>query len=557
MRISVKVSLIAVVGVLVALLIGQGLIAYAKLASMRAAQEDITHNWMPAVEKVGEVKYLYNRLRTQAFRHLANTDEAVMSDVEKRMEKNIASLVKASSEFEKMTFSAESGEVWKKFKENLKKSLEVQNRIIEMSRTDKAKANSLINDTTKDYDATIDLLDRAKTISSKGADTAEAGADETYASGVRDSALVGVLALLTGIGAGVFVVLGVTSPLRALTEAMGAVSRGRLETEIPSTDRANEIGDIARTLVVFRDGLAEAERLRAERSRHEAETAEHLAGERHRIADRFMATMGGLAERFVRSSGEVATAARNLSATAEETADRTRSASLAAEESSANVRTVGSSAEELTAAVREIDDRVARSTRIADTAAEEVGSTEANIRGLSEAAERIGDVVELIRDIAGQTNLLALNATIEAARAGEAGKGFAVVASEVKQLAAQTAKATDEIAQKIGEIQSATNETVTSIGRIVDIIGSIREMTQSIAHAVGRQAAATGEITGNTARATEGASLVASNMVGVGRAAEVTGVAAGGLLTLSGDLSAQADELTREVRSFVATLRSA
>ena len=207
--------------------------------------------------------------------------------------------------------------------------------------------------------------------------------------------------------------------------------------------------------------------------------------------------------------------------------------------------------------MREINGQVVHSSSIASTAADEAASTEANIRSLSEAAEKIGDVVNLIRDIAGQTNLLALNATIEAARAGEAGKGFAVVASEVKQLASQTAKATDDIAAKVGEIQTATADTVESIRRIVGTIGSIREMSSSIASAVEQQGAATREIASNTTRAAQGAGHVTDNISGVGHAAEMTGTAATQLMGLSSNLSSQADSLTQEVETFVRTLRSA
>jgi methyl-accepting chemotaxis protein len=359
------------------------------------------------------------------------------------------------------------------------------------------------------------------------------------------------------IGSAAYSVLGVARPIQRLTSAMEAMSRGDLAVTVAGGGRGDEIGDQARTLEVFRQGLSEAERMRAGQAEQERLAAERERAARFQLADRFEGSMGALAERFVDSSSEVAQAARNLSATAEETARQAQAVSGAAEEATANVQTVAAGAEELTASIREINTQVTRSAKIAGEAAEEAERTDGKVRALNAAAVKIGDVVNLIKDIAEQTNLLALNATIEAARAGDAGRGFAVVASEVKQLAAQTAKATDEIADKIGEIQSATDETVTSIGRIVATIGTIRQVTSSIAGAVEEQGAATGEIASNTQRAAAGASAVTQNIAGVGQAAEMTGAASTQLMTLSANLQDQSGELQREVATFVAGLRAA
>ena len=558
MRFSVKTSLMAVIAVMIAFLLGQGWMAVGKLQAMRTASADVSDNWLPSVRVLGDVKYLITRLRVQDSRHIVNTDDAVMRDIEARMEKTRASIEKAFTTYEPMISSDEERGLWTAFRKDWSGYLNVREALLAASRkNDTAAAAKILNESSRDFDAALTVLEKDIELNNTGAETATTTSRATYDSALNAMLIVGVIAVLAGIGAVFFVIFGVTSPLHALTDAMRAVSQGRLDTAIPSTDRTNEIGDMARTLVVFRDGLADNERMRVEQTRREAETAERIARDRRDIADRFMSTMGSLAESFVKSSGDVAGAARNLSATAEETARQSQAVSHAAEEASSNVQTVAASTEELAASVHEITEQVVHSTRVAQTAAEEAASTEANIRGLSEAAEKIGDVVNLIKDIAGQTNLLALNATIEAARAGEAGKGFAVVASEVKQLAAQTARATDEIAQKIGEIQAATNETVSSIARIVGTIGSIREMSSSIAGAVEEQGAATREISSNTHRAAESAGHVTDNITGVGHAAEMTGSAATQLMSLSSDLSDQAGRLTREVQSFVTTLRSA
>jgi methyl-accepting chemotaxis protein len=558
MRVSVKASLMAVVVVLVAFLLGQGWMAVSKLQGMRSATTDISENWLPSVKVLGQIKYEITRYRLLGTRHVLSTDDAVMKKLDEQIVAMSQKLSKSFATYEALISSEEERGIWTGFKADWSRYVAAQDKALAASRAnDNEKAATAFVESTPIFDAALAALDKDVDLNDKGAADASALARSTYDGAFLAVVIFGVVSAAVGVGAGIFVAFGVSSPLNTLTTAMQKVAAGDLAAEIPSTARQNEIGDMARTLMVFRDGLAETDRLRAAQAVREAEQAERLEAERHQIADRFMATMGGLAQSFVKSSGEVAEAARNLSATAEETSRQAQSVAQAAEEASTNVQTVAASTEELAASVREINGQVVHSSNIAGTAADEAASTEANIRSLSEAAEKIGDVVNLIRDIAGQTNLLALNATIEAARAGEAGKGFAVVASEVKQLAAQTAKATDEIAQKIGEIQSATGDTVASISRIVGTIGSIREVTSSIAGAVTEQGAATDEISGNTHRAAQGAAQVTDNISGVGEAAEMTGAAATQLMGLSGSLSSQADKLTHEVNDFVRTLRSA
>ncbi|OYW39643.1 MAG: hypothetical protein B7Z45_04515 [Azorhizobium sp. 12-66-6] len=302
--------------------------------------------------------------------------------------------------------------------------------------------------------------------------------------------------------------------------------------------------------------VAEGERLREEAKLQELRSAERLKTERDQIADSFERSMGALADAFAHSSSEVSSAARNLSATAEETSRQARAAGGAAGQASNNVQTVAASTEEMTASIREIAQQVTHAAKIAVTASEETQRTQNEIIDLSQAAAKIGEVVDLITNIASQTNLLALNATIEAARAGEMGKGFAVVAQEVKQLAAQTAKATDEIASKVSEIQGATQRTVGSIDKIVGTISDIRQATSTIASAIEEQGAATQEIATNTQHAAHGTGTVNDNIVGVGRAAEMTGAASTQLMTLSEALSGQASDLQTQVQTFVATLRA-
>ncbi|WP_019644710.1 methyl-accepting chemotaxis protein [Novispirillum itersonii] len=350
---------------------------------------------------------------------------------------------------------------------------------------------------------------------------------------------------------------GVGRPLKAMGRTLATMSGGDYEADVPEAARSDEIGSIGQEVVRLRDGLkAKAEGEARQAIARQQEEATRLQQERDRLAAQFQNQMGALTDHFAQTAHDVASAADQLAGTAEAASGRAVSVSDAAGNAAANVQTVAAGAEELSASIREINAQVARSATIAADAAEEARQTNSTILNLSAAAQSIGAVVGLIRAIAGQTNLLALNATIEAARAGDAGKGFAVVASEVKQLASQTAHATDEISLKIAEIQGATTQTVESIGRIVNTIDTIREVTASIAGAVEEQGAATGEIALNTQRASEATTSVTDHIGSVSQAAQDTGQAAGSLKSLSHGLSDQSGKLQQEVSDFIGYLRA-
>ncbi len=349
---------------------------------------------------------------------------------------------------------------------------------------------------------------------------------------------------------------GVVAPMRGMIAVMAGLGRGELATPVAGADRRDEVGDLAKGLELLRTQLLDAEETRHAAAAREVADRERLE-RRETLAQTFVASMQNLASGFARSSGEVAGSARSLSATAEETSRQAQAVAAAAEQAASNVQTVAASSEELAASVREISGRVFHSAEVADVAYREAQSSNQRIAELAKAASAIGDVVSLIKGIADQTNLLALNATIESARAGEAGRGFAVVASEVKELASQTARATDDIAAKVAEIQHATDGTVASMSEIIRVVGDIKSISTTIAGAVEEQGAATGEIAQNCQQAATGTQQVTENISGVGRAAEMTGSASSQLLQLSEGLSQQAGDLRQEVESFVIELQAA
>jgi methyl-accepting chemotaxis protein len=370
------------------------------------------------------------------------------------------------------------------------------------------------------------------------------------------SAVIAALMLLS-IAIAWMITRSVVKPLSGLKERMASLSTGELDAPVGHADRPDEIGQMARTVQVFRDAMIETNRLRAEQTAVDERQAAERKLDMNRLADQFEREVGEIISQVSVAATQLEASSSSLSRTAETVENVSNQASNASGEASANVHSVAAASEELATSVGEISRQVAASARIAGEAVEQAKSTDARISQLSQAASRIGDVVDLIQTIAGQTNLLALNATIEAARAGDAGRGFAVVASEVKTLAEQTAKATGEISQQIADIQSATEHSVSAIKEIGATIGRISEISSVIASAVEEQGAATQDISRNVQRAAQGTAQVAANISEVQRGASEAGGASSQVLTAAQSLSKESSRLKREVAKFMDTVRAA
>jgi methyl-accepting chemotaxis protein len=369
--------------------------------------------------------------------------------------------------------------------------------------------------------------------------------------------IAGGLAILFGLIVAVLIARSIVGPLTLMTRAMGALAGGNLEIEIPGRGKADEIGDMAKAIQVFKDNMVDTERLRHEQTELEARQAESRKADMVKLADQFEQAVGEIVDTVSSASGELEASAGTLTATATRAQDLSTEVASASQEASANVQAVASATEELSSSVSEIARQVQESARIASEAVGQASKTNDRVSELSKAAARIGDVVELISTIAGQTNLLALNATIEAARAGEAGRGFAVVASEVKALAEQTAKATGEIAQQVSGIQAATEESVGSIREISSTIGRLSEISSTVAAAVEEQGAATQEISRNVQQAAHGTQRVSTNIGDVQRGAADTGSASSQVLSAARSLSADSNRLKQEVAKFLSSVHAA
>jgi methyl-accepting chemotaxis protein len=427
-------------------------------------------------------------------------------------------------------------------------------RIVALSR----QADSLANGA---MDAEADRIDNAAAAIQKSAvreqSLALTGIQGIIAASRRFSFVLVGLGLTLGIAMAWLITRSTVRPIRRLTEVTTRLADSDWATEIPGTERGDELGTMAKAVAVLKANGMEAERLRAEQTEMRKRAEIDRRRGMHDLADSFQTRIGGLVTALSASTSELQETARSMADVAKETTRQTSTVATAAEQASVNVQTVAAAAEELAVSIDEISRQVTQSTTVAGQAVEDARHTDTVVRVLAESARKIGEVVSLINEIAGQTNLLALNATIEAARAGEAGKGFAVVASEVKGLALQTARATEQISHQIAEMQTATEEAVKTIEGISARIDEMNSIAAAIATSIQSQGTATQEIARNVQQAATGTRQVSTNIVGVSKGADSTDTAANQVASAANDLSRQAELLSGEVGELVAGVKAA
>jgi len=402
--------------------------------------------------------------------------------------------------------------------------------------------------------AQIRLTDR---LSAEAAALAERLSQHTHST-VMTTYVTAAIGLVLNLAFAMWIgIKWLSQPISRLKDVMQSFAKGDLSRNVPGTTGKDEIGEMAKTVEVFKQNALDVERLKEEQLLMEGRAAAQRKSDMENLAGEFEASVGEVIHDLANAAKELESAARSLTSTAEREEQLSTSVAAASEQASANVQSVASATEEMTASVNEIARRVQQSASIAHQAVGQARETNQRIGALADAANHIGDIIDLINNIASQTNLLALNATIEAARAGDAGRGFAVVASEVKSLAEQTGKATEEIRQQIVGMQSATQESVSAIRQIGATIEQMSGISSDIAAAVEQQGAATREIARNVQQAALGTSEVSSSIEEVQQGANDTGVASARVLTSARSLTNDSSRLQEQVGRFLGIIRSA
>jgi methyl-accepting chemotaxis protein len=555
---SIRSKLVAVVLILLAAMTTMGLMALKEIREINGRLGEVQNTWLQSILALGELQATILRYQTAVRDHLLADDPSVEAQIEKNVRRLEQDLHSVLSKYEALKTTSNGRETFDEFKKIWTDYASAGMEVLAASRNeDFATGRQVFTEKLIPLGARTDeLLDRERMLSRDGAYIAAARGAESYASAIRVVGLGILLTTLLGAAIAHRLVCDISHSIRSIVLPMQALGRGNLDVGIERTQDGTEIGDMARALEVFKAALV-AKKLTDEAVAAEAQTKVARAQRIDSFVQGFESMIGELGSSLSSSSAELEAAANSLAATAEMTGRVSSEAASVSQDILASVQTAATGIDQVTSSIIEINREVLEASQVAGDAVKRAENTDRDITQLSASAQRISSVIKLIGAIAEQTNLLALNATIEAARAGEAGRGFSVVASEVKALAAQTAKATEEIGSQVAEMQEATDMSVAAIKDISAIITRISGISATISTAVEAQRVSTEEIASHIQHAARGSGAVAASIGDVSRGANETEIASGRVLGAARSLSDESGRLKGEVERFLANIAAA